>query len=123
MTATDTTPLQERIAEAVRQALSDGEALQCTRVWEAWLYKTMTDEDFTDASDGPLVEEVAAAVLPIMQERERAAVRAALDGLAEHFMTIARAEDRDGYREDAGAWRDSAAVTYRYRDAHGTGTP
>ncbi|WP_193104668.1 hypothetical protein [Brachybacterium sp. FME24] len=62
--------LTEQVAEAVRQALSDGEALQCTRVWEAWLYKTMTDEDFTDASDGPLVEEVTAAVLPSIRKAQ-----------------------------------------------------
>lgn len=70
---TDPDALTERIANAVRQALSEGEALQCTRVWEAWHYGTMTDEDFADASDGPLSEEIAASVLSIVEDVERQA--------------------------------------------------
>lgn len=62
------TDLAEQIRDAVAGALLAGEAYQCTRVWEAWMYKTMTDEDFVDASDGPLPEEIAAAVLPIVAE-------------------------------------------------------
>ena len=78
MTA-DTTELQERIANAVCQALSEGEALQCTRVWEAWQFGTMTDEDFADASDGPLPVEIAAAVLPIIAAEVQAASEKAWD--------------------------------------------
>ena len=72
---TDTTALQERIAQALRE----GEALQCTRVWEAWQVGTMTDEDFADASDGPLPGEIVAAVLPIIAAEVLAASEKAWD--------------------------------------------
>lgn len=63
----------DALTEKIKQALDEGEALQCTRVWEAWQYGTMTDEDFADASDGPLAEEIAASVLSIVEDAERQA--------------------------------------------------
>ena len=68
----------EALTERIRQALDEGEAMQCTRVWEAWHYRTMSDEDFVDASDGPLAEEIAAAVLPIVESMVRKAKAEAL---------------------------------------------
>lgn len=112
---TDPTPLQERIAEAVRQALSDGEALQCTRVWEAWLYKTMTDEDFTDASDGPLVEEVAAAVLPIIRAAQADALRSAVQDMgdwADELYVTGDPLDEDTWADiTTGEWLTARADT------------
>lgn len=74
----------DELTEKIRQALSAGEALQCTRVWEAWQYGTMTDEDFTDASDGPLAEEIAASVLSIVEDAERQAKAEGWDEGWEH---------------------------------------
>lgn len=112
--------LTERIAEAVRQALSDGEALQCTRVWEAWLYKTMTDEDFTDASDGPLVEEVTAAVLPLIAaevrkaqaDALRSAVRDMGDWADEVYVIAGDPLDEDTWTDiTTGEWMTARADT------------
>lgn len=85
MTTTDTDALTERIAGKIRQALDAGEAMQCTRVWEAWHYGTMTDEDFVDASDGPLAEEIATAVLSAVAVEVRKAKAEALREAARYF--------------------------------------
>lgn len=82
--------LAERIARAVQQSLSEGETFQCTRVWEAWIYGTMTDEDFTDASDGPLPGEITAAVMSVVAPAIRAAKAEAWDEGCEAFESAHR---------------------------------
>lgn len=103
MTTTDTDALTERITEKVRQALDAGEAMQCTRVWEAWHYGTMTDADFADASDGLLAEEIAAAVLTTILDHLAAAERRIRDLTQE-------------VRDERGAARDQMEQV-RIRDA------
>lgn len=45
--------------EAVAQVLGDHELFACTRVWEAWQHKTMSQDDFVHAEDDTeLVESV-----------------------------------------------------------------
>src|SRR3990172_965345 len=51
---------------AITKALKESEVLFCTRAWEAWHYKTMTDEDFMDASEvADVVDALVAAASPI----------------------------------------------------------
>ena len=53
---------REEITEAVKGALDD--ALLCSRVWEAWTHNTMTEDDFSQASDNEeFVEQIVDAVI------------------------------------------------------------
>lgn len=55
-------PLKEKLRDAIREQLSD--ALYCTRVWSAWGYGTMREDDFVClADDDNYVEDMADAVL------------------------------------------------------------
>lgn len=54
------------VTEAVAKSLADSEALVCTRVWEAWSYGTMGEEDFEDADETELPDEIADAVLQVV---------------------------------------------------------
>lgn len=55
-------PLKERLKNTLREQLND--ALYCTRVWEAWRYGTMTEDDFEClAYDDEYVEQLADAIL------------------------------------------------------------
>lgn len=38
----------------------------CTRVWEAWQYGTMSDDDFVEARGGDLAPDIADAVLSLL---------------------------------------------------------
>ena len=56
---------REEITEAVKGALDD--ALLCSRVWEAWSYNTMTEDDFSQASDDDdFVAQIVDAVIAIL---------------------------------------------------------
>lgn len=55
----------EALAKVIAESLDD--SLLCTRVWEAWSFGTMTDEDFTRAQDDPeFVAQVATAVVEFL---------------------------------------------------------
>lgn len=55
-------PLKEQLRDAIREQLSD--ALYCTRVWSAWSYGTMREDDFVClAEDDDYVESMVNAVL------------------------------------------------------------
>ena len=69
-----TTPAAKSQLEAVTNAIEkvlDGQgALHCTRVWEAWGYGTMSEEDFSPvADDAEAVHEIASAVLEALGPR------------------------------------------------------
>lgn len=57
------------ITEAVAKELSESEALVCTRVWEAWSYGTMGEDDFEDASESEMPDEIAQAVLRVVFDK------------------------------------------------------
>lgn len=70
-----TTPAAKSQLEAVTNAIEkvlDGQgALHCTRVWEAWGYGTMSEEDFSPvADDAEAVHEIASAVLEALDATE-----------------------------------------------------
>lgn len=59
----NTDALVEAALPAVREALG-GMAFDCTRVWSAWSYGTMTDSDFVQiADDDARVDEIARAAI------------------------------------------------------------
>lgn len=64
-----TTLLLPAVTEVIANELSDSEALVCNRVWEAWSYGTMSDDDFENASETDLPDEVAKAVLKVVFEK------------------------------------------------------
>lgn len=59
------------ITATVAKELADAEALVCTRVWEAWSYNTMGEDDFTEAVETEIPEELARAVLKTVFEKLR----------------------------------------------------
>ena len=66
----------ERLEEALREEL--GEAVDCTRVWEAWGYGTMSETDFILLADQPdrmrgLAEAVLNALEKPVEEEDRPA--------------------------------------------------
>ena len=69
-----TTPAAKSQLEAVTNAIEkvlDGQgALHCTRVWEAWGYGTMSEDDFSPVTnDAEAVNEIASAVLEALGPR------------------------------------------------------
>lgn len=63
--------VNEELREAVRASL--GEALDCTRVWSAWSYGTMSESDFVQvADDDERVEEIVYAVVEVIKARLQA---------------------------------------------------
>lgn len=53
---------KERAMEAVSEVL--GDAYFCTRVWAAWSYRTMSENDFTPVNDSAsTLAEIVDAVL------------------------------------------------------------
>jgi Iap family predicted aminopeptidase len=62
--------INQKAVEAVKKVLDDSEVMHCTRVWEAWRYGTMSEDDFVDASDTPeLIQELIEAVTPHIREQ------------------------------------------------------
>lgn len=51
----------EDIADIVRDHLTA--AYVCNRVWEAWSYNTMSQDDFVEASETEMADEIAAAIV------------------------------------------------------------
>lgn len=50
--------------------LQEQSLLQCTRVWEAWSYGTMTEGDFDDAPVEHIAEEILEALIPDPEEED-----------------------------------------------------
>ena len=72
----------EAVTNAIEKVLDGQDALHCTRVWEAWGYGTMSEDDFSPVTnDAEAVNEIASAVLealgprPITDEGEREALK------------------------------------------------
>ena len=61
---------QQAAIEAVKAELDSQEAMHCTRVWEAWRYGTMTEEDFVNVSeDDECVQALVAAAEPNLRKK------------------------------------------------------
>ena len=61
---------QQDAIEAVKAELDYQEAMHCTRVWEAWRYGTMTEEDFVNVSeDDECVQALIAAAEPHLRKK------------------------------------------------------
>ena len=61
---------QQAALEAVKVELDSQEAMHCTRVWEAWRYGTMTEEDFVNVSeDDECVQALVAAAEPHLRKK------------------------------------------------------
>lgn len=57
--------MKEKIIEVLKGHLDD--ALFCTRVWEAWSYGTMTEDDFENIPDES-IEEIANDIMDIVKD-------------------------------------------------------
>ncbi|TEA78679.1 DUF551 domain-containing protein [Allopusillimonas ginsengisoli] len=57
---TNSAPSVEELAQIVTDHLTA--AYVCTRVWEAWSYGTMGPDDFVEASETEMADEIAAAI-------------------------------------------------------------
>ena len=61
---------QQAAIEAVKAELDYQEAMHCTRVWEAWRYGTMTEEDFVNVSeDDECVQALVTAAEPHLRKK------------------------------------------------------
>jgi hypothetical protein len=65
--AVDCDALTDKIAEAL------GGTYHCTRVWEAWSYGTMTQDDFCDVGESETPGEIADMVITLLRDAEQAA--------------------------------------------------
>lgn len=56
------------IGDIIRETLIEhlGDTYDCTRVWEAWSYGTMSDSDFIPVNDR--IDDIVEAVILAMQE-------------------------------------------------------
>ena len=83
--------VRESVIEAIAEAL--GNAYDCTRVWSAWSYGTMSQDDFSlVAEDRSRLEEIADAAMiaaaptpPVSEDRKDAEL---LDYIQNHGATI-----------------------------------
>lgn len=64
---TNNIPTHEQIADIVWKHLTS--VYVCNRVWEAWSYGTMGPDDFVEASETEMADEIAAAVLERFGQR------------------------------------------------------
>ena len=63
----DTEEIRNRVANALYDVLEGQEVMHCTRVWEAWNYGTMTDDDFDlVVNDTAAMEEIIESVVTAM---------------------------------------------------------
>ena len=54
---------------ALAKVLDGQEALHCTRVWDAWAHKTMTEDDFSMvADDDEALDEIVDAVMEALHD-------------------------------------------------------
>lgn len=61
----------EAVTSAIEKVLDGQDALHCTRVWEAWGYGTMSEDDFSPVTnDAEAVHEIASAVLEALDATE-----------------------------------------------------
>ena len=87
----------------------------CGRVWEAWSYGTMTEDDFTPAVEDDefvdeMVRDIVTAAAPIIEARAKAeALREAADALPE-WELIGLEGYYDG-NEQIRAWLRNRAAT------------
>ncbi len=58
---TNNLPTVEQLADIVREHLTA--AYVCNRVWEDWSYNTMGPDDFIEASETEMADEIAVAIL------------------------------------------------------------
>ncbi len=56
--------MKEKITNILKEHLDD--ALFCTRVWEAWSYGTMTEDDFVNLTDED-IENVADDIIDVLR--------------------------------------------------------
>ena len=67
---TDIDPLRAKVEEAISECLSEI-AFLCGRVWEAWGYGTMTEDDFTPAiEDEEFMAGIVDEVLKALDSKE-----------------------------------------------------
>lgn len=60
---------RERVDGALRKVLDGQEALHCTRVWEAWFYGTMSENDFSRVTDDhEAFDEIVDAVMEALHD-------------------------------------------------------
>lgn len=60
----------EAVTNAIEKVLDGQDALHCTRVWDAWGYGTMSEDDFSPVTnDAEAVHEIASAVLEALEPR------------------------------------------------------
>jgi hypothetical protein len=67
----------EELVERMRDALAEvlGEAMDCTRVWSAWGYGTMSQDDFqVIANDDDRLDEIARAAVAVLTTNGDAAI-------------------------------------------------
>ena len=61
---------QQAAIEAAKAELDSQEAMHCTRVWEAWRYGTMAEEDFVNVSeDDECVQALVSAAEPHLRRK------------------------------------------------------
>jgi hypothetical protein len=107
-------PLADDGREAVRTAIAEalGDAMDCTRVWEAWRVGTMTDRDFSLVAedDGRLSEITDAAITAFARYattvRSEVSVAQALAALPKACSTIYTDYER-GYNKALGHTREN----------------
>jgi len=93
MTATTTETLHKKAHDAVSAAL--GDAYDCGRVWAAWSYGTMSEDDFSPVDENP--------------DRISEITRAALDAVG--FDAIVK--ERDALRDAVSAMHNFLNRNYR----------
>ena len=111
-----TPEVRESVIEAIAEAL--GDAYDCTRVWSAWSYGTMSQDDFSlIAEDRSRLEEIAdaamlaAAPTPPVSEDRKDAEQAHIAELEQLAHNLGRGLIR--WRERTWPGTDQAHVVYR----------
>lgn len=61
-----TQKLRDELRATLAATLDADEAIVCTRVWEAWGYGTMTQDDFEAYTEGPGLDELVDKLMDIV---------------------------------------------------------
>lgn len=119
---TENLPTAEQIADIVRDHLTA--AYVCNRVWEAWSYNTMGPDDFIEASETDMADEIAAAIVERLSQQRNEAIAwineyDLPDGYP-HDDMFTFSEVHDGVRMFPVFWPETV-ITTGYLDGHRDG--
>ena len=107
MTTNTNAALREKLIDMIAEHLSG--TYRCLRVWEAWNFGTMSQDDFDDVGESDTPPELADAILAALSTAAQPPADGALNTIATMFHSGEEIEGPDGLAimVDMSVWNDA----------------